>query len=243
MIVNINEIPISQIDPIIEDYDRKGGSFRFNFYSINENYKGKLPESKFNAHLSVARQSLEKITYQTNFGWNRVEGKGKRMNYPQWQTNHKELEDSGIKITLEEFLGPHWNYEYHKPIIHSKDSDDSKLTYQTSGGTVKYSDSDIEIARRRYFEIYNNGGAGFISGLINPAYSLNIDKKTAIFGKYVDQIIDCAFNDVTKLDVFKWSCNCHPIFDAGKEWWGTYFFTVFNPSKNWYIGLIASETD
>ncbi|WP_343784001.1 hypothetical protein [Wandonia haliotis] len=41
----------------------------------------------------------------------------------------------------------------------------------------------------------------------------------------------------------KWSTNCSPFFNAGKEWWGTFFWTIYNPEKNWYIGICGSETD
>lgn len=32
-------------------------------------------------------------------------------------------------------------------------------------------------------------------------------------------------------------------FDAGKEWWGTFYWTVFNKKNNTIMVLGASETD
>ena len=45
------------------------------------------------------------------------------------------------------------------------------------------------------------------------------------------------------LEVYRWNDDFSNYFDAGKEWWGAFFWTVYNPYWDRYIGIIASETD
>lgn len=51
------------------------------------------------------------------------------------------------------------------------------------------------------------------------------------------------FTDISQIEVYKWSTDSSNYFDEGKKWWGSFFWTVYNPCRYWYIGIIASTTD
>jgi len=51
------------------------------------------------------------------------------------------------------------------------------------------------------------------------------------------------FTDISQIEVYKWSTDSSNYFDEGKDWWGSFFWTVYNPCRDWYIGIIASTTD
>lgn len=51
------------------------------------------------------------------------------------------------------------------------------------------------------------------------------------------------FGDMNKLSIYRWGTDCSKYFDAGKEWWGTFFWTVFSPQYDWYVGILGSATD
>lgn len=51
------------------------------------------------------------------------------------------------------------------------------------------------------------------------------------------------FGDLNTLEIYSWPTDCSEYFDAGHEWWGSFFWTVYSPSKNWLVTITASTTD
>lgn len=45
------------------------------------------------------------------------------------------------------------------------------------------------------------------------------------------------------LTIFAWNTDCSSYFDAGREWWGTFFWTVSRPGDNAICVIAASTTD
>ena len=37
--------------------------------------------------------------------------------------------------------------------------------------------------------------------------------------------------------------DCSDYFDDGREWWGTYFWTIYSPQNGLYTGIMGSATD
>ncbi|MDO4800318.1 MAG: hypothetical protein Q4A52_07390 [Bacillota bacterium] len=46
-----------------------------------------------------------------------------------------------------------------------------------------------------------------------------------------------------ELEVYEWSTDWSNYFDAGREWWGTACWSVYDKSLNRYVVLMASATD
>lgn len=57
------------------------------------------------------------------------------------------------------------------------------------------------------------------------------------------RLCDALFGDLTTLEIYQWPTDCSNYFDAGHEWWGSFFWTVYAPSKNWIVTILASSTD
>ncbi|MDR2919014.1 MAG: hypothetical protein LBV72_06585 [Tannerella sp.] len=94
----------------------------------------------------------------------------------------------------------------------------------------------------------------FIYALLSPPYSMRFDKeyfpeiegnkKEYVLNKYINEILDIkTIKDIDRLVIYKWSEDWSDFFKEGKEWWGCYFWTVYNPITNNITVLGASTTD
>jgi hypothetical protein len=54
---------------------------------------------------------------------------------------------------------------------------------------------------------------------------------------------ECFAGFADQLVVFEWSGDCSNYFDAGNEWWGSFFWTVQVPGRDHLLGVAASTTD
>jgi hypothetical protein len=78
---------------------------------------------------------------------------------------------------------------------------------------------------------------------LNPPYALKCGDTIYEQGKYFIDFCQFLFTDLNNICIFKWGTDCSNYFDDGKEWWGTHFWTIYNPEKDWFIGVLASTTD
>jgi hypothetical protein len=212
-------------------------------FKIAENHLGELPD-EYLAHLTTARQTLERQNYDWNFHFNKVAGKGQRNNFAIATTNYEKLDSSGEKIDLIHFLGPHFDIENYKPIVRGQLSNETLNSYfyydQEESPVNKVDINKLDADFRKSYP-KNNGW--FIHALMEPPYNMGLGKDILKRGEYVLEFLDYFFGDLRKLTIYSWNTDCSVVFDAGKEWWGSYFWTVYNPTKQWYIGIVASETD
>ena len=84
---------------------------------------------------------------------------------------------------------------------------------------------------------------GFVYAFLDPPYSFMCGKTIFEKGNFFLDFCRLLFTDISQIEVYKWSTDSSNYFDAGKEWWGAFFWTVYNPYQDWYIGIIASTTD
>ena len=243
MFINIEEIRDKEIVSKTEDFETKGGGLIFRFFRIAENYSGKMPTDKYDCHLVVARQIMERINFEMNFHWNRAATKGNRKSLPIYQTNFDMLDDSGVEIKLKEFLGPYYDLERDKPIVRGVKGNDTCNSYfyfdEDEEVKIKIDIQSIINDYQKKFS-YSNG---FVYAFMEPPYSIATGKTIKEKGEYLIEFINYFFSNLNQIEIMKWSTDCSPFFDSGKEWWGTYFWTVYNPKKDWYIGICGSETD
>lgn len=242
--VNISEIENEEAKKRLADLNSIGGVISLNLFEIQVNYLGELPSDEYLAHLIVARQTVEKCNYEANVHWNKVAKKNSRNHLPIVLTDFDLLDSSGKKISLENFLGPYFDLQTNKPFIRGQlgnDTLNSYFYYDTIEAIDNKVDinSKVEIFRQKY---QNNSGS-FIYALMEPPYSLQLDKDIKLRGQYLLEFMNFFFDDLNKIEIYTWSTECSSIFEAGKEWWGSFFWTVYNPIKNWYVGITASTTD
>lgn len=107
--------------------------------------------------------------------------------------------------------------------------------------------------------IRNYEGCKLAYALLEPPYGLNIEiggkrgsdeycdlrtkKFTALYRMFLDDFVLLSEYKKEDLVIYSWSDDWSSFFDAGKEWWGTYFWTVYNKKNNTIIVIGASESD
>lgn len=241
--VNIFEIKDSHLTDQIEAHEKIGGALRTSVFEIKPNYLGQFPD-EYNAHLTTARQTLEKQNFEWNFHFNKVATKNRRDRFAYAQTDFDKLDSSGQKIDVARFLGPHFDLHKMKPLFRGQTANDTPNAYfYYDQDELPENKIDINAINDAYRKVHQESEGNFIHALMEPPYSLSLGKDIYLRGKYILEFLDYFFSDLTQLTIYTWDTTCSVVFDAGNEWWGSYFWTIHNPAKNWYIGIIASETD
>ena len=147
-------------------------------------------------------------------------------------------------MELEHFLGPHFDLQNHKPLIRGQLSNETLNEYFYYDQEEKLSNKiDINKMAADFRDLYPDNLGWFIYALIEPPHDLRLGKEIRKRGEYVLDFLDYFFSNLHEMVIYAWDTNCSVIFDDGHEYWGSYFWTIYNPTKQWYIGIIASETD
>ncbi|QEM04659.1 hypothetical protein DIU31_014475 [Mucilaginibacter rubeus] len=145
-----------------------------------------------------------------------------------------EVEPTGEKIDFKSFLGVGFDFATSTIKLFSYDSE-NKVIYHT-----------VE--------------KGFAKALVNPPHGLRIEKRgnfasedyqasendaySAITKSYLSKILCCdSISDVQFLHIISWSDNWSNYFDDGKEWWGTFCWTIYDSRTNKITFITASSTD
>ncbi|MFN7119176.1 MAG: hypothetical protein ACK4TA_20425 [Saprospiraceae bacterium] len=102
---------------------------------------------------------------------------------------------------------------------------------------------DLNQKIRAFKSKYPNRNGDFVHAFMEPPYPILTGKTIREKGEYLIEFMNFFFSDKKKIEIIKWSTDCSPFFDVGKEWWGAFFWTIYNPEKDWYIGICGSETD
>jgi hypothetical protein len=241
--VNIKEIVNSELKDRIDDHQKKGGALRISVFQIEENYLGQFPDEYF-AHLVTARQTLEKQNYEWNNHFNKISPKNQRQEIPIAQIDYNKLDTSGQKIDLQHFLGPHFDIKSKKPFVRGQLGNETLNSYfYYDQIEIDSNKIDINKIDEDHRQLYPENKGYFIHTLMEPPYNLKLDKEILKRGEYLLDFLKYFFDDLNQITIYAWDTNCSAIFESGNEWWGSYFWTVYNPTKKWYIGIIASETD
>lgn len=130
-------------------------------------------------------------------------------------------EPIGEQISVAEFVG----FDYQKQSVNVKDYRDYDLAYALLEPPYGLR---LEIDAKHGSEEY---------------YELQAKEFTNLYRMFLNDFL--LFSKYSKDDfiIYSWSDDWSNFFDAGKEWWGTYYYTVYNKRNNTIIVLGASETD
>jgi len=225
-----------------QEYDLKGGALRFNLLQLNRHKSNKSELSSYNIHKVVARQTIDKINYETTKRWNSVVTEYNRSGYPELKVDYDILDKSGIKLFTEEFLGYAYDWQIQKPIVKGK-SLNTNWFFRYDQAEIESNKIEIDYSVPRLEKLGLEFNGGFIQAFLYPPFNVKLNGSIKKTGEYVIDFMKLFFDDLQNIEIFTWSIDCASYFDAGKEWWGSYFWTVYNPTKDIYIGIVASETD
>ena len=212
-------------------YEREGGVIDFRFFQLDT----EQDNTPYQKHLAVAQQTLISVAEQVNTRLDRMATKLK-MNRRELFTMDYDfniLKDSGKEISVQDFMG--WQYEeVSGRIILSGGKLHNRYFYyddkEVPEKAVVMTEEDLK-------------KEAFAYAFFQPPYSFMITKSNFEKGNFFLDFCRLLFTDISQIEVYMWSTDSSNYFDAGKEWWGAFFWTVYNPYWDRYIGIIASETD
>ncbi len=113
--------------------------------------------------------------------------------------------------------------------------------------------------RNEWLDVTDYRGKELAHAILEPPYNIKIEidaelnskdyyaiktkKYTEIYRLFLDDFL--LFSEFQQSDfvIYRWSDDWSNFFEAGKEWWGTYFWTVYNRKNNTIMVFGASETD
>ena len=103
-----------------------------------------------------------------------------------------------------------------------------------------FGDAEFGVNRVRAPELSGDGGLAY--AYLYPPYYLHADNATrnGLFFGLLDQLLGGKRGDYV---IYRWSAASSNYFDAGREWWGTYFWTVHPRGTRRIVGITGSATD
>lgn len=239
LLMTIKLLTDRQLIDKIEEFDKLGGCIHFKVFDVEN------PHKPYRTHLEIAKKTLIEISNDWEIYIQRVakELHADRGQYFKQENYFDKLENSGIQISIRDFLGPQFDLSKNKPLIKGVKKLYNSYFYYDTDEDEKYA---IEFnGRLKQFEFQETDGASgaFCGAFLEPPHSVRIGENIFEHGKYFLDFCSLLFSDITKIEIYKWSVDSSNFFKAGKEWWGAHFWTVYNPIKNIYIGAVASTTD
>ena len=212
-------------------YEREGGVIDFRIFQLDTEQE----DTPYQKHLAVAQQTLISVAEEANTRLDRMAAKLK-MNRRELFTMDYDfniLKDSGKEISVQDFMG--WQYEeVSGRIILSGGKLHNRYFY--------YDDKEVPEKAVPLAE-EDREKIGFVYAFLDPPYSFMCGKTIFEKGNFFLNFCRLLFTDISQIEVYRWSTDSSNYFDKGKEWWGAFFWTVYNPYWDRYIGIIASETD
>ena len=212
-------------------YEREGGVIDFRIFQLDTEQE----DTPYQKHLAVAQQTLISVAEEVNTRLDRIAAKSKinRKKLFTMDYDFGVLKDSGKEISVQDFMG--WQYEEVSGRI------------ILSGGKLRnryfyYDDKEVPEKAVAMTEEDLKKEA-FAYAFFQPPYSFMITKSNFEKGNFFLDFCRLLFTDISQIEVYKWSTDSSNYFDIGKEWWGSFFWTVYNPYWDRYIGILASTTD
>jgi hypothetical protein len=223
MTASIQQLDDTEIKEAIEDFDSSGGCIQFELFRI----EGTTDE--YDCHHKTALHTLK--TMNNGSGLFRV------------TIDETKLRDSGHRIEIEEFFGPLFDIDTRRVIVKGRTTNHLNDYFFHDG--KEHPSEIVDVKTRPYYQDYTSEFVtlGFTGAFLDPPHYLETGQTIFHHGDYFLRFCDKVFGNVDNLVVYKWSTDSSNIFDAGKEWWGSFFWTVYNQTKDFYIGIVASTTD
>lgn len=136
-------------------------------------------------------------------------------------------------ITWQEFLGPRYDFDRSGLIVCGKGQFLNEFFFYAD--TAK---RENIIPNER---VDDGSGTGFAYAFSSPPYTIQIPAKE--LGPLFDEFLKMIIGGSETSTVYEWPTEWSNYFDAGKEWWGSFLWTVSNPGCNRIVVIAASTTD
>ena len=230
-----------EIPKFIEKYkvfEREGGMIYFRIFQLDT----EQDDTPYQKHLAVAQQTLISVAEEINTHLDRMAAKSKinRKKLFTMDYDFGVLKDSGKEISVQDFMG--WQYEEVSGRV--KILSYNLLNPKTKGYDLFFYHNEKEVIENALtIDQEDKGQIGFVYAFLDPPYSFMNGKTIFEKGNFFLDFCRLLFTDISQIEVYKWSTDSSNYFDEGKKGRGSFFWTVYNPCRYWYIGIIASTTD
>lgn len=143
-----------------------------------------------------------------------------------------DAEPSGQHISFEEFLGPGFDLRANQLKLFSYNPQSRILYHAVTDGFVK----------ALLDPPHSIGESGDPA---DPEYLRRLTQQlTQMLRDYLREILHLEnFRETDHLVIYQWSDDWSNYFDAGQEWWGTFFWTVYDTQRQTVTVIGASSTD
>ena len=219
-------------------YEREGGVIDFRIFQLDTEQE----DTPYQKHLAVAQQALILVAEEVNTRLDRIAAKSKinRKKLFTMDYDFGVLKDSGKEISVQDFMG--WQYEEVSGRVKIRSYD--LLNPKTKGYDLFFYHNEKEVIENALtIDQEDKGQIGFVYAFLDPPYSFMCGKTIFEKGNFFLDFCRLLFTDISQIEVYKWSTDSSNYFDEGKKGRGSFFWTVYNPCRDWYIGIIASTTD
>ncbi|MEM8861310.1 MAG: hypothetical protein AAGD96_23550 [Chloroflexota bacterium] len=142
---------------------------------------------------------------------------------------------TGKQISLKTFLGSYYSFDQRRAAIRGRTS--KFLNSYFWAGENETQENALKLSKE-----FGRINRAYAYAFFEPPYTMrgeatqkedlfhNTEK--LMFGRFDENAI-----------IWSWSDDCSNYFDAGKEWWGTFFYTYSLPGSDTILGMVASQTD
>lgn len=228
-----------QIAGKIEEFDRLGGCIQCKVFDVDQ------IGASYQTHLEIAKSTLIEIANESEAYFQKIskELNTDRTQYYKQTIDFDKLINSGDRIQLRDFLGPQFDLKTWKPLIKGVQRHYNSYFYYDTEEIEKNIVNLTEISGQFTFNESDGVSGAFCGAFLEPPHGVQIGDSMLERGRYFLNFCNLLFSDLREIEIYKWSVDCSNYFDAGKEWWGAHFWTIYNPIKNIYIGAVASTTD
>ena len=182
-------------------------------------------------HLDAARRTLHAVIDEHN---EQAAERATRYQVPAPTpiARHFSLQvDMGRKINTMEFYGNQLDLLHNRLIVRGQGSQFGRLLFHDS-------ETDAERAFAR-----NPPDNAFCHAFLNPPYPAHFGRTVRETGEYFLNFCQELFGSLHDIEAYTWDTECSDYFADGREWWGTYFWTVYSPQSGLYTGITGSATD
>ena len=217
------------LEYLFKDFESKGGVLQFKVFQItNESEESKI-NSCYSKHMLIAKKTMEEWDLHID----NLEDETKNF------TNYIEFNKTGKRMDVEDFFGPF--YELETKTLYIRGLKKFPNSY------FKHTDEEVEEnivnIQQRINEIefkYPLRFRDFVEVFMEPSYRMETGNSIKEQGDYFMEFINNTFINQDDLVVYSWSTKYHTCF-SNDHWYGSQFWTVYDPGSKLYYGITASD--
>ncbi|HEY4371118.1 MAG TPA: hypothetical protein VGN52_04195 [Burkholderiales bacterium] len=141
---------------------------------------------------------------------------------------------AGRPIGLREFLGAQYALERGRCILRGRDPHLNRWFVvgdeQSKQGAVRFGGAGLPPDH------------GLVYAFAEPPYNLQLsaEETDALFHEIVQAYLGGLDE---RLEIFAWPADWSAYFDDGREWWGTFLWSVYRPGESHITVILGSATD